>query len=436
MIKQRNMILNKVKISGIFNLKDVEISLDDLSALIAPNNYGKSNVLHAIDFGVFFMEAPSKGKSSWMRNRSLIPINTALEGAPFSFELEGEFCDGENTFSFVYGYSFEWLKTSKDDTGAKIIAEYLKLKSDDDLKYRSYINRENTDIAYYLASPTGRCSKQLPVDSNMLALNKLANFDDLFYINAIRQLNKLDVREIGTLQHPDRLFNMIAPDDDVNELSLEYPKEEKVGYYLNSLKELAPDKYELLKDVVTGLLITIEDFEPVQIDLRKDAEDENRKLPFRLPEIFYDVRVKERYNNQYTSINRISSGSKKIFFILTLVIAAEINKIPLVLLEELENSVHPRLLQNLLTAIVQLAGDTKVLITSHSPYLIKYLEPTKMKFGIPSEEGVADFRSLKPGKVAKVLKNASAEEVSVGEYMFEMLLDMDYDSELVNEYFK
>ena len=365
MIKQRNMILNKVKISGIFNLKDVEISLDDLSALIAPNNYGKSNVLHAIDFGVFFMEASSKGKSSWMRNRSLIPINTALEGAPFSFELEGEFCDGENTFSFVYGYSFEWLKTSKDDTGAKIIAEYLKLKSDDDLKYRSYINRENTDIAYYLASPTGRCSKQLPVDSNMLALNKLANFDDLFYINAIRQLNKLDVREIGTLQHPDRLFNMIAPDDDVNELSLEYPKEEKVGYYLNSLKELAPDKYELLKDVVTGLLITIEDFEPVQIDLRKDAEDENRKLPFRLPEIFYDVRVKERYNNQYTSINRISSGSKKIFFILTLVIAAEINKIPLVLLEELENSVHPRLLQNLLTAIVQLAGDTKVLITSH-----------------------------------------------------------------------
>ena len=29
-----------------------------------------------------------------------------------------------------------------------------------------------------------------------------------------------------------------------------------------------------------------------------------------------------------------------------------------------------------------------------------------------------------------------AEEVSVGEYMFEMLLDMDCDSELVNEYFK
>ena len=430
------MKLNKIKISGIFNLKDVEISLGDLSALIAPNNYGKSNVLRAIDFGVFFMVASLKRKLSLMRNRSLIPINTALEGTPFSFELEGEFSNGEKTFSFVYGYSFEWWKTSKDD-GARIIGEYLRMKSDDDLKFRSYINREDTNVAYYLASPTGRCSKQLLVDNNILALNKLANFDDLFYIDSIRQLNRLDVREIGTLQHPDSLFNMIAPDDDVNELSLDYPRESKVGYYLNSLKKLAPNKYELLKDVVTGLLVTIEDFEPVQIDLRKDVEEEETKdLPFRLPETFYDVRVKERYNNQYTSISRISSGSKKIFFILTLVIAAEINKIPLLLLEELENSVHPRLLQNLLTAIVQLAGDTKVLITSHSPYLIKYLEPTKMKFGIPTELGVADFRSLKPNKVAKVLKNASAEEVSVGEYMFEMLLDMDCNDELINEYFK
>lgn len=48
------MRLNKIKISGIFNLKDVEISLDDLSALIAPNNYGKSNILRAISLACFY----------------------------------------------------------------------------------------------------------------------------------------------------------------------------------------------------------------------------------------------------------------------------------------------------------------------------------------------------------------------------------------------
>lgn len=59
-----------------------------------------------------------------------------------------------------------------------------------------------------------------------------------------------------------------------------------------------------------------------------------------------------------------------------------------------------------------------------------------MKFGVPSDNGIADFRTLKPNKIAKVIKNASVEEVSVGEYMFEMLLDMDVDNELLNEYFK
>ena len=36
------------------DLKRLPVGMDDLSALIAPNNYGKSNVLRAIDFGVFF----------------------------------------------------------------------------------------------------------------------------------------------------------------------------------------------------------------------------------------------------------------------------------------------------------------------------------------------------------------------------------------------
>jgi predicted ATPase len=151
--------------------------------------------------------------------------------------------------------------------------------------------------------------------------------------------------------------------------------------------------------------------------------------------VFYDIRVKERYNNQYTSISRVSSGCQRILFILALTMAAELNQIPLLSFEELENSVHPRLLQNLLMAVHSLAGDTKILITSHSPYLIKYLSPSQIYLGLPSENGVADFRMIKPSKVSKVLRLASSEEVSLGEYLFEMMLDMEDDRTLLNEYF-
>jgi AAA15 family ATPase/GTPase len=429
------MVIDKIKIAGIMNLEEISISLRDFNALIAPNNYGKTNVLNAIGFGIEFMEASFKRKSSLMKLRSLIPINNRLEGKPFIYEIEGVLDRKGRTWNFVYGYSFEWAKTIQEDAGACIVAEYLRLKSDEDLKYKSYINRTETGNALYLASPTGRCSKQLLVADNVLALNKLANFDDLFYVDIIRELNRIDVRMINTLDNPDGYFNMITPDEDVNELSLDFPREGKIGFYINSLKAKSKEKYDLLKNTVVDLLPNMEDFKPVQINLKKDVEhDENKVLPFRLPEIFYDVQVKEYYNNQYTSINRISTGCKKILYILTMVIAANINKIPLLLLEELENSVHPRLLQNLLASIRTLAGDTKIITTSHSPYLIKYLDPRQIKLGVPSADGIADFRGLKSTKIGKLLRNASAEEVSLGEYLFEMMLDMDDNKELSNEY--
>jgi hypothetical protein len=42
---------------------------------------------------------------------------------------------------------------------------------------------------------------------------------------------------------------------------------------------------------------------------------------------------------------------------------------------------------------------------------------------------------IKPSKVSKVLRLASSEEVSLGEYLFEMMLDMEDDRTLLNEYF-
>ncbi|MBK5202058.1 MAG: ATP-binding protein [Spirochaetaceae bacterium] len=154
-----------------------------------------------------------------------------------------------------------------------------------------------------------------------------------------------------------------------------------------------------------------------------------------MPDVYYDIQVKEKYNNQFTSINRISTGCKKILYILSLTIAAEINNISLITFEELENSIHTSLLQNLLLIISQLAGDTKVVITSHSPHLINYMQPGKIKLGMTTSNGIANFRSIKKSKIKKILRNASSEESSLGEYLFDMMLNAEEDEELLKEYF-
>src|SRR5690606_23626021 len=121
------------------------------------------------------------------------------------------------------------------------------------------------------------------------------------------------------------------------------------GFFIYSLMKREPQRYELLKDSIRSLLPNIEDFEAIEIDLKNNVKFQNEKahIPLEFPERLYDIRVKEVNNNQQTSIDLLSSGSQKIFYILALTIAAELNKTPLITFEELENSIHPGLLQRL-----------------------------------------------------------------------------------------
>ena len=91
--------------------------------------------------------------------------------------------------------------------------------------------------------------------------------------------------------------------------------------------------------------------------------------------------------------------------------------------------------ESLLSSISDFLGGTKLLFTSHSPNLAKYLSAPQLYIGLPSEKGFVDFRTLKPSKVTHVLKIASAGEMSLGEYLFDLMLDLEYDSNSVSELF-
>ena len=96
-------IIRRIRIGGVTNIGEVNIPLSELTALVAPNNYGKSNVLVAVEFGVRFLTATPAQRREMMSQRALIPINTSMAGRAFEFEVTGTAEDVD----YEYGYRFE-----------------------------------------------------------------------------------------------------------------------------------------------------------------------------------------------------------------------------------------------------------------------------------------------------------------------------------------
>lgn len=424
------MRVNKVRIQGFANIENIDYNLNKLNALIALNNYGKSNVLKAFDFAFEYISSPPDVRDKMMSYKPYIPFNKHIENKPFVFEVDMDL----GSLNVLYSFSFDWIKTISAK-GKQIVSETLRIKNKEtDTRYTSYIKR-NHDNAHYLPSETGRCDRVIKVGNNELVLNKLFNFDELFYWNVLSEINSIKIAQIDTLQKPDELFRRIRPSRKRSNIiredfSLKMDDLDDSAYFIYSLKQKELGFYELFKDAILTLLPAIEDFEPIEIDLKNKFrfDNEEKDLPINFPERVYDIRIKEKNNNQQTSIVELSSGSQKLFYIISVLIASELNKIPIVLLEELENSIHPGLMQKLLIVMDNLLSYPKLVFSSHSPYLIQYLNYESIEIGVPNQLGLAEFKKLRSSKYSKVLAIAEEESVSIGDFLFERMIEDEEES--------
>ena len=407
------MVIDSFSIEGISNIDSLRLDLGQLNALIAPNGYGKSNVLSAVEFGMKFLSATPQEKLLMMRSRFL-PINNSILGKDFFFEISGQFDGDEQDVQFQYGYRFKWA--SGDNEGI-ILSEWLKVKKSADQRYRQMLSRTSADGCLIVPSATGRCSKTFDVASSQLALNSIALSAGMFLSDMASRICGTIVPNLETLDNPESYFSVDG------EKGIRMLGGDTLSAYLYKLKESDEDNYSILVDGLLQLLPGIEEFSPKVITL---ADGQSK---------IYDIKVKEKFNSQPTSIRQLSSGSKRIIFLFTLCLAARRKNIPLIMLEEPENSVHPHLMENLILAMQNYASDTKILITSHSPYLMRHLLPQQMYFGLPSKDGTAHFARVTPSKVKSLYRYAGDMELTFGEFMFDFMLELEGNTDKVSTFF-
>lgn len=436
------LTINKILVDGFCNLENVMIDIDDLVAFVSTNNYGKSNVLTALRFGFDFLTSDSDHlRNSMMRYSLAVPICVNLPRHKFTFGIEGNIQDTQSnsTYSVKYYYSFDW--TGKNERN--ITNEILQIKDLSSAKprYRDYIVRQdNINEAKYLKTSSGRCGTKLKLKQGELAIRKLLAYDDLFYNKTLTRLTAISVQveeHFDAKPEAGSMFPFIL--NNAPEISFE-----NIGNlprYLYHLERDCSDEYSRLIDSFKQLIPDVENVEPVKLAAEKTIKkkvttvflESNKDItsgnevnpedddPFVLDDSVYQLYIHYRHLNQPIEIKRMSDGTCRVLTLLAAAVNAQIQKISLMCFEELENCIHPRLFRDLLNIISQLAGDCKVIFTSHSPYMVRFISLDKLYIGIPNDEGKGLFNLLSTKGQKAVMKEAEELEMSTGEYIFDAL---------------
>lgn len=426
--KEYIMEINKITLSGFRNLNKVVLNLEDLIALISTNNYGKSNVLSGIKFGIDFINANETQKHRMMKWIKGIPLNKELDKENYSFEMEIETMVNGNKYIMQYGYEFKWFKN--DNSGQKVIKEYLKIKQEEDKRFTLYLSRID-DNAVYKSSETGRCSTKLKIGNDELLINKLKAFDNLFYIEIINRINSIKFYIERHLDASNLYKQDLLVKGSLDELDFENTS--NIPRMMFNLKNEYPDKFELLTNCFMQLFPEIKEIHIEELKLKNSTKEISEDVPFRIPNEIYRIMVLNKNLNQAVDFNNMSDGAKRIFLQLAIIIIAEIQGYAFVAIEEPENSIHPLLFQSYLRIISQFKGKCKIIITSHSPYLLKYIQTYNIYVGLPNQKGIAEFYSIKKKNERAIEKIANQYNISIGDYLFELINGTEDDIEELKE---
>ncbi len=445
------MKIKSVTIGGYKNLERSTISFSGIAAIISPNNYGKSNLLEAIDFGTDFILANPKERKQMMRWIRGIPINRANDKDEFYFEIEFEDAELKEYRYVKYGYSFVWYRD--DNTGLHITDEWIETRQNESVRFSSMLKRNE---GKYRKSKDTMSYRKISLDDSQLAIDVLSSMDDLEIAPVIKDIFKIDYRVCSSLDLGDRYQpSPIEYVEDSNSETISFDDKD-VPRAVYMMKQLYPEKYELFLEAVFELFPDFTDVSVQSFEIKKDqahfsviVADENGTLstekpspesestlevPFKIKEEIYRIVITSKNLNQPINMSMMSTGTKRVFWLLANVFIASSKEMTFIGVEELETSIHPKLLKSLLEILDEVLDNTCLIITSHSPFLVQYIKPEKMFVGALNKKGTAQFSRIKSNKIKNLIVAARDNGLSVGEYLFDLMAGDSDSAEILSFY--
>ena len=155
-------------------------------------------------------------------------------------------------------------------------------------------------------------------------------------------------------------------------------------------------------------------------------------VQFKISDGVYKMEIKSEYLNQALPIEMMSAGTKRIIWLLANLFSADYENIDLIVIEEIETSIHPKLIKSLLEIINDFSHSTQIIITTHSPLVAQYLKQETFYVGKCNKNGIAMFQRIKKIKRAELKKAALKSGMSVGEFLFDKISTPEKSSKILD----
>ncbi|MCH4013337.1 MAG: ATP-binding protein [Solobacterium sp.] len=280
--------------------------------------------------------------------------------------------------------------------------------------------------AFYKSSEKSRCSSQLKISDDELVINKLPTFDDLYYSDIFSKINNHNYMLEGHSDTKDYCSPCRIVRNDSDAINTE---QHSLSRDLYMLKSSYPSQYALLIDAYTKLFPEITRILPERMVLTPYDKINKVSDGYLHTKAVYYISFEDKNLSEPVDIEMLSDGARRVLVMLTEIIYANLNDNSLITIEEPENSVHPHLFQSFIEIIAQLLGRCKLIITSHSPYMMSYIDPSKIYIGVNRQPGTAEFFKLSNTGLNRLLHESVKYSISTGEYLFELLCDPENNIE-------
>ena len=368
-------MLSKIRFQHYKSLYDTEVDLEPLTVFIGPNGSGKSNICEALVIWSDFLNTLMKSDDN---NVIQLFLNSIKSISKNSLNIESKFWQG--TLDQLF-FEVRDCHASANYKSNKFNISQLSIQLNY-FKETILINTKNK-------SGIGEQKTSSNLKTFLLNLN--------YHKSSLsKSLNLVQIYDFS----PHSLSKQTQQDSPVIAMNR---TGQGIAYSLVDILHANRQSFNELEERLTKLVPNIARI----LFLRKGRN--------------FELELIDKYSDHHIPASDISDGTLRILAFLTALYQEETPSI--ICFEEIENGVHPWLLHKMmeLLKIVSTEGingnPVQILITTHSPLVLNYVEPNQVRAVELDDEGKTQVHAL-PTDSVRFQKALEAYDGELGELWF------------------